>query len=231
LAIDLARESLNEIEFLNRRSQVRVLPGPPSFLSNAEQRIARAWRKNKTRSVTVVNLVCEDSIEHQILHLLGRKQALADGVLDGHGDLTALKMPSGRAAMIERMRAMMQAEVRVAPRLLSPEETVAEELRHRHGERALLIEARDGADGRVRILAVLDVDGDALATEAKQHETRAGVGPVVEVVDRPTWLAMRRLAAGGMITLAAGPLVGRPGQCRQRRVAHRHGSARCRGAR
>ena len=82
------------------------LPWNPAKL---EQRIARAWRKNQTRSVTVVNLVCEDSIEHQILHLLGHKQALADGVLDGQGDLGALKMPSGRAAMIERMEAMMQA--------------------------------------------------------------------------------------------------------------------------
>ena len=100
------------------------LPWNPAKL---EQRIARAWRKNQTRSVTVVNLVCEDSIEHQILHLLGHKQALADGVLDGQGDLGALKMPSGRAAMIERMQAMMQAEVSVAPRILSPEEAFAAE--------------------------------------------------------------------------------------------------------
>jgi hypothetical protein len=56
--------------------------------------------------VTVVNLICEGSIEHQILHLLGRKQALTDGLLDGQGDLGTLKMPSsGRAAMIERIEA------------------------------------------------------------------------------------------------------------------------------
>ena len=71
------------------------LPWNPAKL---EQRIARAWRKYQTRAVTVVNLVCEDSIEHQILHLLGHKQALADGVLDGRGDLAALKMPSGPRA-------------------------------------------------------------------------------------------------------------------------------------
>ena len=177
------------------------LPWNPAKL---EQRIARAWRKNQTRSVTVVNLVCENSIEHQILHLLGQKQALADGVLDGQGDLGALKMPSGRAAMIERMQAMMQAEASVAPRILSPEEAVAEELRRRHGERALLIEARTGGDGRVRLLAVLDLEGEALAAEAKRHEARREVGPAVEVIDRPTWLAMRRLAASGMITLAEG---------------------------
>ena len=177
------------------------LPWNPAKL---EQRIARAWRKNQTRSVTVVNLVCEDSIEHQILHLLGHKQALADGVLDGQGDLGALKMPSGRAAMIERMEAMMQTQASVAPRILSPEEAVAEELRRRHGERALLIEARTGGDGRVGLLVVLDLDGEALAAEAKRHEARREVGPAVEVIDRPAWLAMRRLAASGMITLAEG---------------------------
>src|SRR4029077_14789362 len=175
------------------------LPWNPAKL---EQRIARAWRKNQTRSVTVVNLVCENSIEHQILHLLGHKQALADGVLDGQGDLGALKMPSGRAAMIERMEAMMQAQASVAPRILSPEEAVAEELRRRHAERALLIEARTGGDGRVRLLVVLDLDPEALAAEAKSHEARREVGPAGEVIDRPAWLAMRRLAASGMIMLA-----------------------------
>jgi superfamily II DNA or RNA helicase len=177
------------------------LPWNPARL---EQRIARAWRKNQTRSVTVVNLVCEDSIEHQILHLLGQKQALADGVLDGHGDLAALKMPSGRAAMIERMQAMMQAKAGVGPRILSAEETITEELKRRHGERALLIEARTGGDGRVRVLAVLDLDGEALAAEAKRHDARPVVGPSIDVVDRASWLAMRRLAASGMITIVEG---------------------------
>jgi superfamily II DNA or RNA helicase len=177
------------------------LPWNPAKL---EQRIARAWRKNQTRSVTVVNLVCENSIEHQILHLLSQKQALADGVLDGQGDLAALKMPSGRAAMIERMQALMQAENRVAPRIVSAEESVAEELRHRHGDRALLIQARMGGDGRIHILAVLDLAGEALAAEAKRHEAHRDAGPAVEVIDRPTWLAMQRLVAGGMITMAEG---------------------------
>jgi hypothetical protein len=175
------------------------LPWNPAKL---EQRIARAWRKNQTRSVTVINLVCEDSIEHQILHLLGHKQALADGVLDGQGDLAKLKMPSGRAAMIERMQAMMQAPTSAAPRILSAEEAIAEELRRRHGERTLLIEARTGGDGHVRVLAVLDLDGAALAAETKQHAARPSGGPAVEVIDRPTWLAMRRLAASGMIVMA-----------------------------
>lgn len=175
------------------------LPWNPAKL---EQRIARAWRKNQTRSVTVVNLVCEDSIEHQILHLLGRKQALADGVLDGQGDLGSLKMPSGRAAMIERMQAMMQAPA--APRTVSAEQAIADGLQHRHGERALLIEARAGTDGRTRILAVLDLGREALAAETKQHDSPHGQGMAVEAIDRATWLAMRRLAKSGMIALTDG---------------------------
>src|SRR5258705_9447170 len=91
------------------------LPWNPAKL---EQRIARAWRKNQTRSVTGVNLVCDDSIEHQIMHIIGQKQALADGLLDGQGNLGALKMPSGRAAMIERMQAMMQGLAPQAPRIV-----------------------------------------------------------------------------------------------------------------
>ncbi len=173
------------------------LPWNPAKL---EQRIARAWRKNQTRSVTVVNLVCEDSIEHQILHLLGQKQALADGVLDGQGDLEKLKIPSGRAAMIERMQAMMQAAQ--PPRILSAEESIAEDMQRRHGESALLIEARTGGDGRVRVLAVLDLDGEGLAEEAKRHEARPAAAPAVEVIDRGSFLAMRRLAASGMIVMA-----------------------------
>lgn len=180
------------------------LPWNPARL---EQRIARAWRKNQTRSVTVVNLVCEDSIEHGILHLIGQKQALADGVLDGQGDLGALKMPSGRAAMIERMQAMMQAaEAAAAPRILSADEAIAEELQRRHGERALLVEARQGGDGRVQLLAVLDLDRDALAAEAKRLATNGGAGLTVEVIDRATWLAMRRLQSSGMLQLVDSPV-------------------------
>jgi len=178
------------------------LPWNPAKL---EQRIARAWRKGQARGVTVVNLVCEDSIEHGMVHLLGAKQALADGVLDGQGDIAALKMPSGRGAMIERMQALMQAAETVAPRVVPPEETIAAELQQRHGERALLVEARQGGDGRVRVLAVLDLDRDALKAETKRFSAVEGGGPAVEIIDRATWLAMRRLQSSGIVQLVDGP--------------------------
>ncbi len=191
------------------------LPWNPAKL---EQRIARAWRKGQMRGVTVVNLVCEDSIEHSMVYLLGAKQALADGVLDGQGDLAALKMPSGRGAMIERMQALMrplgsplagQAAGTVAPsaftpRIVPPEEAIAAQLQKSYGERALLVEARQGGDGRVRMLAVLELDRDALKAETQRLETVDGSGPVVEIIDRATWITLRRLQASGMIQIMEG---------------------------
>ena len=178
------------------------LPWNPAKL---EQRIARAWRKGQTRAVTVVNLVAEDTIEHGMVHLLGAKQALADGVLDGQGDLSALKMPSGRAAMIERMQALMGArggaKPATAPTAAPTGALIAADLCQRHGERALLIEARQGSDGRLRLLAVLDVDHGSLASEVRRLAAAVEGAPTVDVIDRATWNVLQRLQANGLVQL------------------------------
>jgi SNF2 family DNA or RNA helicase len=84
------------------------LPWNPAKL---EQRIARAWRKHQKRSVQVINLVCENSIEHRMLYLLEQKQLMAKSVLTGDKELKSMKMPSGRAAFMERMEALMADQV------------------------------------------------------------------------------------------------------------------------
>ncbi len=181
------------------------LPWNPAKL---EQRIARAWRKHQTRAVTVINLVTEDSIEHGILHLLAHKQALAEGVLDGEGDLAALKMPSGRAAMIERMQAMMGVADGPKLSILTPEEALVDDLKRRHGERLLLVEARGAG-----LLAVLDADAPTLAAERARLVPRgdavrnAAAALPVEVLDRATWQAMQRLATAGLVQLVEGARV------------------------
>ncbi len=149
------------------------------------------------RSVSVVNLVTEDSIEHNILHLLGRKQALADGIIDGAGDLAMLKMPSGRAAFVERMQAIMAASPRVAARALPPEEILVADLVERHGDKLLLAEARHGIDGRPKLLVVFDLDAPTLAAETARLSSVGSVA--VDVVDRTMWLAMQRFAASGLL--------------------------------
>jgi hypothetical protein len=171
------------------------LPWNPAKL---EQRIARAWRKNQTRCVSVINLVTQDSIEHNILHLLGRKQALADGVIDGAGDLATLKMPSGgRAALVERMQEMMALSPRPVTRVRPPEEILVADLVERHGDKFLLAEARHGVDGRPKLMVVLHLDPPALAAETVRLSSVDSVA--VDVVDRAMWLAMQRFAASGLL--------------------------------
>lgn len=143
-----------------------------------------------------------------MVHLLGAKQALADGVLDGRGDLAVLKMPSARAAMIERMAALMGAGVKctgsatAAPQSMPPEEVVAEDLKRRHGESALLIEARQGDDGRVRLLAVIEADRGTLAAEVRRLAAsgeHVAQSPAVDIIDHATWSLLQRLQTSGVI--------------------------------
>ena len=150
-----------------------------------EQRIARAWRKNQTRSVSVVNLVAEGTIEHSILHLIGQKQALADEIIDGEGDLDALKMASGRGAFIERMQAMMETPAAPARMVSTTEEFIAD-LLARHGDKLSLVEARQIGEGLPRLLAVLDVGAEVLVEERKRPVS----GLTVEFIDWAAWSAM-----------------------------------------
>ncbi len=163
------------------------LPWNPAKL---EQRIARAWRKHQPRAVDVINLVTEDSIEHNMLQVLASKQALADGILDGE-DLAAVRMPGGRSAMVERMAALMQPTAPVAS-AAPPKPSVQEELAAQHGDALLLLEAHKTSDGRERYLAV--IDGEAPATAP----------PNVEFLDRAAYDAMSRLADAGLLRVVDG---------------------------
>ncbi len=55
------------------------------------------------------------------------------------------------------------------------------------------------------MLAVIDLDREELAAEWKRLSDRRESGaPEFELIDRATWLTMRRLAAAGMIKLSEG---------------------------
>ncbi len=125
------------------------LPWNPARL---EQRIARAWRKHQTRSVQVIHLVTEHSIEHRMQTLLAGKQALADDVLDGQG-VDEMPMPSGRAAFMERLEEILEerlagraetaerpaGEAAAAPEVPAPER-LRQDLSALLGERLLLLD-------------------------------------------------------------------------------------------
>ena len=175
------------------------LPWNPAKL---EQRIARAWRKNQFRTVDVINLVTEDSIEHNMLHLLAQKQALADGVLDGTGDLKTLKMPSGRAAFLDRMAALMEPPADAAPVVVTPPPDVSlrDDLVAKHGDALLLLQSRKAADGQEVMLVVLDADAASVTAERERlaDAPDANVSRI-EVLDRATYETIERLTGAGLL--------------------------------
>ena len=102
------------------------------------------------------------------------------------------------------MQALMQAAEVVPERVILPEEALAGELARQHGDRALLIEARQPDNGRTSILAVLDLDRAGLAAEIKRLAAMGADGPAVQVIDRATWLALQQLQASGLLQFTGG---------------------------
>ncbi len=195
------------------------LPWNPARL---EQRIARAWRKHQPRPVQVIQLVTEDSIEHRMLHVLASKQALAEGLLNGTAELDELPIPSGRAAFIERVEAVMGTSAGPAPAVASaaarvepspvpadPLERLGRELVAGLGDDLLLLEAHAAEDGRKTLLAVVDRPSGAARRRTQLEPVVLGyVGegeqpPGLELLDRTTYEAIERLAAAGLVQLAA----------------------------
>ncbi len=171
------------------------LPWNPAKL---EQRIARAWRKYQTRPVGVVNLIAEDSIEHRMVYLLEQKQGLADGVLDGLGDVKAIRMPTGRAAFLARMEAVMGEVIPEVAMSAAGDPALAlrDELLDRHGERLLSLVSR-GANGSQILVAVLDAP--AVEMEEERRRLQEGAKMTVEVLDRDTFATISRLEAAGVL--------------------------------
>ena len=187
------------------------LPWNPARL---EQRIARAWRKHQTRSVHVVNLISEGTIEHRMLGTLAAKQQLADGILDARGDLADVRMPTAAGGrFLDRLRLLMDTSVHPAAAMPAPPPPpLVERLR------ALL-----GADAAPRVVdvQVLAADGGAAAVVIVDRTGRdveraiasrwpelaaAGAAPAaVEIVSAATWEAVQRLARRGLLPALAVP--------------------------
>jgi SNF2 family DNA or RNA helicase len=72
------------------------IPWNPAVL---EQRIARVYRLGQNRNVRVVNFVSSGTIENKILGVIGFKQSLFDGVLDGGEDKVLMSESSFKKFM------------------------------------------------------------------------------------------------------------------------------------
>lgn len=182
------------------------LPWTPGRL---EQRIARAWRKNQSRPVTVINLITENSIESAMLLTLDAKRELAQGLLDGVGDLAKISFRGGRQAMLKRLEQVMSAisTDKASADALRPQATDPAAQFHanclaRLGSALVRIEERfiENAEESL-IFAVVEsaADVETARRTADAHLTPARMP--FEVVTRETADALDRLAKQGMLRL------------------------------
>ncbi len=163
-----------------------------------EQRIARAWRKHQKRSVTVANLVSENSIEHNMLFLIEQKKAVAGAVLDGESESGTLDLPSGRAAFLQRLEEVMGTDI-PKERTPKPEVEILERFRVTYGDRLVMLEVRESEDGQKSLLAVVDPDDDG--NVSAYGDEAAGMS--VKTLDRETYEKMLQLEASGFLKLTS----------------------------
>ena len=168
--------------------------------------------------VTVINLVSEETIEHRMLATLAAKQGLADGVLDGVGDLKQVKLRTGARAFMERLEQIMaaprpapgkpgKAEPEVIP--VDRQAALAQRASELVGGRLALVEERYPEAGPHSVVVVV-VEGDAASWRPRieeMHKDLFGNGrcdplaPVqLEVMDRATADALQRLADAGLVS-------------------------------
>jgi hypothetical protein len=196
------------------------LPWNPARL---EQRIARAWRKFQKNSVSVINLVAENTLEHRMLATLAAKKGLADGVLDARGDLDSIEMPSGGAVFLQRLGQVMSADLAkpepagpdtaeaAAPLAATPQETVPpaelfrQELTVKLGDSLRLCKASCGTDQRVEsAFVVVERDSEATREQVQRiwGQTHAGQMPApVQVLDTRAFALLQQLRDAGLITI------------------------------
>ena len=163
-----------------------------------EQRIARAWRKRQKRSVTVANLVSENSIEHNMLFLIEQKKAVAGAVLDGESESGTLNLPSGRAAFLQRLEEVMGAVV-PKERTPKPEVDILDRFREAYGDQLVMLEMRASEDGGKSLLAVVDPDDDGNVSAYGDDAS----GMSVRTLDRETYEKMLQLEASGFLKLTS----------------------------
>ena len=209
------------------------LPWNPARL---EQRIARAWRTHQTRSVHVVNLISEGTIEHRMLGTLAAKQQLADGVLDGRGDLAALRMPTAAGGrFLDRLRLLIDTAVQPATRPApQPARSLVDRLRAELGDGIAprLVDIRVlVADGNAVSVVIVDRLEDGIgAPIARRWESFAASASLpagVEVVDAATWEALQRLARRGLVPALGAPTAPDGGAEAETRRRERAGALLC----
>jgi len=193
------------------------MPWNPARL---EQRIARAWRKHQKRSVQVINLVAEHSIEHRMLALLDQKRSLAEGVVDGKGG-HEMALPSGRAAFLERIESLMtgQGPAQQTP-AADPLDQFRDDVLGQWNDHLDLMELH-GEGAQQTLLVVADQPDDVLRRSLSRQlqEQFPDQTPQLQLLDRDAYATIRQLVDAGVLhasqdtvrTLYHAPAADRPG--------------------
>lgn len=174
-----------------------------------EQRVARVWRKHQLRPVTVVNLIAENTLEHRMLGTMAVKQGLADGVLDGRGDLERIPLRRGGAALLERVRAVF-ATGPARPSAAAPSDPAAafvERARQLREVELVSCEERLVSAGAPTLWVVV-ADQAAAARERLEQLREAASHPAeralrLEVIDRDAAALLTRLEEQGLVQRTA----------------------------
>ncbi|HZC58723.1 MAG TPA: DEAD/DEAH box helicase, partial [Chthoniobacterales bacterium] len=190
------------------------LPWNPAKL---EQRIARAWRKNQLRAVTVINLIAELTIEHRMLGTLAAKKGLAEGVLDKIGDLKEIKLQRSGQTFFTKLQQMLGPAVQLKPPLPSPAAPPgdAAEAFARHAAQLLqnqLVACEERfPEGQTRSVLLVVVERDSAVWRErlkpgyeKLVANRQSGSPEdlqLEVVERATEEAVQRLCEAGLLQM------------------------------
>jgi superfamily II DNA/RNA helicase len=194
------------------------LPWNPAKL---EQRIARAWRKHQTRPVQVINLVCEDSIEHRMLGLLAQKRSLAGEIIDGAGDLTSMPLPSGRKSLIEEIDDLtgdnavaddfvsdkIALDASEAAEKPEPGEALKQDVLARWQDQFDLLELHGEGAGQTLFAVTSDPAGKQLEHDLDQQikANFPAQTPQLELIDRNTYATIQRLIKAGVLSMGAAP--------------------------
>ncbi len=174
------------------------MPWNPAKL---EQRIARAWRKHQKRPVQVINLVSEHSIEHRMLSLLEQKRSLAEGVVDGKGQ-KEMGLPSGRAAFLERIDALMSGEKKgpLTPPT-DPIDLLRDDILSQWGSQLELMELHGGGEHKTLLVVANRIDGalqDTLTRQLKEQFPEQT--PQLQLLDRDAFASIRQLIEAGVLS-------------------------------
>jgi ERCC4-related helicase len=206
------------------------MPWNPARL---EQRIARAWRKHQKRSVQVINLVSEHSIEHRMLSLLEQKRSLAEGVVDGKGK-KEMSLPSGRAAFLERIDALMAGEAKEQTPPTGPLDRLRDDILSQWRDQLQLMELHGEGEQQTLLVVADRLDNALQSALTRQLQAQfPGQTPQLKLLDREAFATIQQLIEAGIlnanqdtaITLYRAPAADGPkddGQSRRLTEAREH---------